>query len=130
MEYPVHKYQVETTVTVRDVYGADDPLIPTGYKATGEFRPVVAGDTFLTTNRSVSTADYSFSTGHPRIILKRKRKVRQITFTEIDFGYPKSGQYFQSASDDSILLAKTTVEFRTMIFKREEKLVEKQDNDL
>lgn len=134
MKYPVHKYQVETIRTVRDIYGTDDPIIPADYEPTGEFRPVTAtkGDIFLAVDGFVRKAasDCSDWNTHPRIILKEKTKVRQVIFTEIGNGFPKKGQYFLESLNGCINLADHDYGFTSTIYKREEKLVEKQDNDL
>jgi len=59
-------------LTVKDIYGVDNPVIPEGWVNTGEFRVLVNGDKYLSAGLRVYTSCCPKETGgSPRIILRR-----------------------------------------------------------
>lgn len=92
------KYTYQKTVTVKDVYGLDDPSIPEGYESTGEFRPPKNEDWFLT-NYSIRAVICSMDwvDEEPRIIL-RKKKIKRVIYTQVRTGTPQPGEFYQSAN--------------------------------
>lgn len=59
-------------ISTEDVYGLTDPKIPAGYAKTGEFRPALVGEFFLSsTDTNAMRASHNLSTRGPRIILRK-----------------------------------------------------------
>lgn len=95
MEYT---YQKTVTVTVKDIYGMDNPSIPDGWESTGELRPPKKDDWFLTTlTPHPLQADPGWTDSDPRIIL-RKKKIKRIIYTQVRTGTPQPGEFYQSAN--------------------------------
>jgi len=105
MQYPDFWLGV---VTVAQVYGVSDPVIPEGYEPTGEFRhPSAAEDEYflgagLMGFSTVSPSKTNFSLREPRIILrlKSKRKVRTFTHTGNFVYHVTKGQWYYWPDSD------------------------------
>lgn len=74
-------YTFEHTITVGDIYQQDVASItaPEGYELSGEFRPPRDGDVYLSENNWKCVAQDDHGSGHPRLILRPKPKMRTVT---------------------------------------------------
>lgn len=64
------------THTISSVYGQDFsemPKLADSYVYTGEFRPPSAGETFLSTFRTIEYAVNDFDGSRPRLIVRKKK---------------------------------------------------------
>jgi len=67
----VYQPPAPAAITVHNRYGTDTPSIPAGYKATGEFRPVKKGETYLTIWGKPDHWGSNIMSDCPYIILRR-----------------------------------------------------------
>ena len=91
-------------ISVANVYGKVPDSAPDGYAYTGEFRPVLAGDTFRTDYGAALTAGTDWDPNAPRLILRRKLTfAEKWMFLEGEEGYrvPKEGEFFCLSSSAS-----------------------------
>lgn len=95
-------------ISVKNVYGVDEPTIPAGYEATGEFRwPTVdPNEYYLGALHSCAGQVYpsepNSTLNEPRIILRVKPKRKVVTFTHTGTfvqNVPPGQYYYWSAND-------------------------------
>lgn len=114
MNFPV--YIENNTITVKDIYGIDQPEAPIGYEFTGEFRKVRPGEIFggapnLKCILYPNNIDYDALRG-PRLILRPLKKLKRLTFTateakvrklefgERGFGLRKDGTWVSATGNN------------------------------
>lgn len=100
MKYPDWSPPVKP-VTVKCVYGVDDPVLPAGFEATGEFRQVVKGDHYLPRGTNLWGADLVWTSSipsvDPRIII---RPVPRVVFTFVGKRAAQFGEWFKSNNNE------------------------------
>lgn len=131
-----YTYTVKKTVTVsvKDIYGTTDPLIPKGFQII-EFRPPKTGERFLALGMIAavrSSADWNDGDG-PRLILQQKPKGKRIIYTQVRTGTPQMGEFYQSKNQNGEQMFKSVGYDdgyarnnypNVPIFKREEEEIE------
>lgn len=103
-------------VTVKDVYGTDEPDIPNGFEQV-EFRCVKADDEYLTVYQDrASGNDDAVKVIGPRIILRRRKVTRkQWVFTETgEHRHAERGEWFGDLNDHFLAKARTFLKYNIL----------------
>jgi hypothetical protein len=107
-------------ITREMVYGKELPVLPSDREDTGEFRPPMKGEEFVTDTGFVEDCQFnSWPLNQPRIILRKKR-VRKVVFTQVGERKGMPGDWVELEKGTIRQLKDESTLYSYPIFTREE----------